>query len=190
MPLSLYTHKHIHFPLSLHEAQWQVFCQAQWPLLPRAQMARCRVCSSRYVVRHKARHDNIPFGYCTNVSCIKSFENKFARHGEKMRRRAARKRSQRDPVAPGFSIFPLRSHSHGIHHPVRDTDSLSSAWYRKWHANLIAAAFSVKKEETEDEKAKKEEEASQEEQKSSSSSDATEIMKATKKEKEEEEEER
>ena len=105
-----------------------------------------------------------------------------------MRRRAARKRSRRDTVAPGFSIFPLRSHSHGIRRPVRDADSLSSAWYRKWHANLIAAAFSVKKEETEDEKAKKEEEASQEEQKSSSSSDATEIMKATKKEKEEEEE--
>ena len=187
MPLSLYTHKHIHFPLSLHEAQWQVFCQAQWPLLPRAQMARCRVCSSRYVVRHKARHDNIPFGYCMNVSCRRSFENKFARHEEKMRRRAARKRLQRDPVAPGVSIFPLRSHSRGIRRPVRGTRMECD---RKWHADRLAAAFSVKKEETEDEKAKKEEEeASQEEQKSSSSSDTTEIMKAFEKEKEEEEEE-
>ena len=104
-----------------------------------------------------------------------------------MRRRAARKRSRRDTVAPGFSIFPLRTSasSSGIRRPVRGTRMECD---RKWHADRLAAAFSVKKEETEDEKAKKEEEASQEEQKSSSSSDATEIMKATKKEKEEEEE--
>ena len=101
-----------------------------------------------------------------------------------MRRRAARKRSRRDTV-PGLSIFTLRSHSSGIRRPVRGTRMECD---RKWHADRLAAAFSVKKEETEDEKAKKEEEASQEEQKSSSSSDTTEIMKATKKEKEEEEE--